>query len=67
MIALRSNVIIKLYAQAIHSPLEVVTAHLALGTELSFMIIVASFLIAVSTVMYYLGRHMPPAEPAKVS
>jgi len=51
------NVIIKLYAQAIHSPLEVVAAHLVLGTELTFMIIAASLLIAISTVTYYLGRH----------
>jgi len=58
------NVIVKLYAQAIHSPLEVVAAHLVLHTELSAMIIVASLLIAVSTYLYY-RPVAPPPEPPK--
>lgn len=58
------NVIIKLYGQSVHSPLEVITAHLVLGTELTAMIIVASLLIAVSTVMYKMGStNAAPAKP----
>jgi len=54
------NVIVKLYAQAIHSPLEVIAAHIFLHTELTAMIIVASLLIAVSTWLYY----RPPSPPS---
>jgi len=57
------NVIVKLYAQAIHSPLEVLAAHIFLDTELTAMIIVASLLIGVSTYLYY--RPQKPAEPPK--
>lgn len=60
------NVIIKLYAQAIHSPLEVVTAHVVLGTELTIMILVASLLIGASTVLYYLGKHVAAAQAASL-
>jgi len=56
------NVIVKLYAQAIHSPLEVIAAHIFLHTELTAMIIVASLLIAVSTWLYY----RPPSPPSTI-
>lgn len=58
------NVIVKLYAQAIHSPLEVVAAHIFLHTELTWMIIIASLLIGVSTWLYYKPAAPPP--PPKV-
>jgi len=63
-----TNVIIKLYAQSAHSPLEVITAHIVLGTELTFFIILASLLIAVSTVMYKMGgvSAKPAEEPKRV-
>jgi drug/metabolite transporter (DMT)-like permease len=47
------DLVVKLYAQAIHSPIEVVCAHFVLNTELTPLIGLASALIAVSTYMYY--------------
>lgn len=54
------DVIVKLFAQAIHSPVEVFAAHYVLGTELSPMIIVAALLIGLSTYLYYMPPKVDP-------
>lgn len=47
------DLIVKLFAQAIHSPVEVVAAHFFLGTPLNWLIGIATGLIAVSTWLFY--------------
>lgn len=47
------DIIVKLFAQAVHSPVEVVAAHFVLGTPLNWLIGIATSLIAISTYLFY--------------
>lgn len=51
-----TNVIVKVYAQAFHAPLEIVLAHYTIGTRLGYMAIVSSLVITASSVWYAAER-----------
>mmetsp|Transcript_13296 Transcript_13296/g.19886 ORF Transcript_13296/g.19886 Transcript_13296/m.19886 type:complete len:402 (-) Transcript_13296:118-1323(-) len=51
-----SNVIVKVYAQAFHAPLEITIAHFTIHTPLGYMAIVSSAIIAASSIWYYAER-----------
>eukprot|EP00466_Bigelowiella_natans_P008147 jgi/Bigna1/73894/fgenesh1_pg.26_\ len=51
-----TNVIVKVYAQAFHAPLEVVIAHYTLKTPLGYMTLVSSSVIMMSSIWYYYER-----------
>ncbi|GAB5362172.1 hypothetical protein AAMO2058_000775400 [Amorphochlora amoebiformis] len=56
LILKHTNVIVKVYAQAFHAPLEIVLAHFTLNTPLGYMTLVSSAVIAGSSLWYYAER-----------
>eukprot|EP01006_Ploeotia_vitrea_P044525 TRINITY_DN66836_c11_g1_i1.p1 TRINITY_DN66836_c11_g1~~TRINITY_DN66836_c11_g1_i1.p1 ORF type:complete len:379 (+),score=194.35 TRINITY_DN66836_c11_g1_i1:36-1172(+) len=53
MILKHLNIIVKLFATALHSPVEVTFAHILLKTPFTIMVFVASVLIGIATTLFY--------------
>mmetsp|Transcript_30131 Transcript_30131/g.52971 ORF Transcript_30131/g.52971 Transcript_30131/m.52971 type:complete len:517 (+) Transcript_30131:130-1680(+) len=56
LILKHTNVIVKVYAQAFHAPLEIVMAHFTIHTPLGYMTLVSSAVIMGSSLWYYSER-----------
>ena len=52
-----------MFAAAIHSPVEVFTAHFILHTDLNWFIAIASVLICIATFLYYYYDVPPVRTP----
>ena len=50
------STMVKVFAAAAHSPVEVIAAHFVLGTELHWIVGASVFLITVATYIYYADK-----------